>query len=65
MMALLLHLKAIPAIEKRQLLFQVQEFTVVIRTVQLFHFYLSHKPDSFECSITHNKAIAGSKNLVA
>lgn len=50
MMALLLHLKAIPAIEKRQLLFQVQEFTVVIRTVQLFHFYLSHKPDSFECS---------------
>lgn len=50
MMALLLHLKAIPAIEKRQLLFQVQEFTVVIRTVQLFYFYLSHKPDSFECS---------------
>lgn len=49
MKSLLLHLKAIPAIKKRQLQFQVGEFTVVIKTVQLFNFYLTHKPDSSEC----------------
>ncbi len=31
--------------------FHVQVLTVVIRTVQLFHFYLSHSPDSFKCSV--------------
>lgn len=48
--------------KKGELLFQFQVFTVVIRTVQLPHFYLSHRA-SFKVQYERNKAIAVCKKL--